>query len=120
MKSTTTVIAIVSLVVGFGGGYFLKGGDAPVAGDHVMPDGSSMSGAMAGMVSGLAGKSGDEFDRAFIEEMVVHHEGAVEMAQQALRDAQHPEIKQMANDIISAQTREIGIMRGWLKSWYGI
>ncbi len=86
---------------------------------HVMPDGSSMSDTMGGMLAGLEGKAGDAFDKAFITEMIVHHKGAVAMAEQALRQAGHAEIKKMAQDIISAQTREIAVMRGWLQSWYG-
>lgn len=78
-----------------------------------------MSGTMASMTASLEGKTGDAFDRAFIEGMIVHHEGAVAMAEQALQRAGHEELKQMASEIISAQTREIATMRGWLESWFG-
>lgn len=112
-------MALIALGVGLGGGYVLaKGAQAP-AGTHVMPDGSTMSDAMASMTGDLEGKTGDEFDRAFIEGMIVHHEGAVEMAEQALQNALRPEIKTMAEDIIEVQTREIEMMRKWLKDWYG-
>jgi len=119
MNSTTLITAAVALIFGVGGGYVIAGNKASTM-SHVMPDGTSMSDTMAGMVSELEGKTGNEFDKAFIQGMIVHHEGAVEMAQQALQKAEHSEIKQMANDIISAQTREIDTMRGWLESWYGI
>lgn len=115
----TLIAAIVALLIGFGGGYYVAGSSAP-AGTHVMSDGSAMSDTMAGMTAGVEGKTGDAFDRAFIEEMIVHHEGAVVMAEQALQLAQHQEIKQMAQEIISAQTREITMMRGWLQAWYGM
>lgn len=85
-----------------------------------MPDGSVMSNTMADMTAGLDGKTGDDFDRAFIEEMIVHHEGAVAMAEQALLSAKHAEIKTMAQEIVSAQTREIDTMRSWLRSWFGV
>jgi len=117
--NTTITAALVALLIGLGGGYILAGRITPTTSTHVMSDGSTMSSTMAGMTAGLEGKTGDEFDKAFIEEMIVHHEGAVAMAQQALRLAKHDEIKQMANDIITAQTREITTMRGWLQSWYG-
>lgn len=125
MNTNIVVTAVIALVIGLGGGYMLSGAtQTPVptstAGMHVMPDGSSMSDAMADMTASLEGKTGDEFDRAFIEGMIVHHEGAVAMAEQALQTAKHPEIKQMANDIITAQTREIETMRGWLQAWYGV
>ena len=40
------------------------------------------------------------------------------MAQSALKDAKHQELKNMANDIISAQMREISQMKAWLRDWY--
>lgn len=72
---------------------------------------------MAEMTEGLRGKTGDDFDRAFVEMMIVHHEGAVEMARLIPAQAEHAELKQLGEDIITAQTREIEMMRGWLKSW---
>lgn len=69
------------------------------------------------MADGLKGKTGDEFDKAFISQMIEHHEGAVVMAVQARQDARHDEIKAMAEDIISAQTREINQMKNWQKQW---
>lgn len=73
---------------------------------------------MSGMTAGLSGKTGDEFDRAFLAEMIVHHQGAVSMAQAALASARHQEIKTMAQNIISAQNSEIAQMKEWQKSWY--
>jgi uncharacterized protein (DUF305 family) len=77
-----------------------------------------MSGAMDEMMSGLQNKTGDDFDKAFLAEMIVHHEGAVDMATAALSDAKHQEIKDMAKAIIDAQTREIGQMKAWQQAWY--
>ena len=76
-------------------------------------EGSSMS------TSTLSTKRDDDFDKAFISEMIVHHEGAVALANLAKQYAKHDEIKKMADDIISAQTREIDVMRQWNKDWYG-
>lgn len=70
--------------------------------------------------SALATKRGDEFDREFIAEMIAHHEGAINMANLAKQYAGHEEIKQMADDIIAAQSREIDQMRTWHKDWFGI
>ena len=69
-----------------------------------------------GMMGG--GMMGD-MDRIFIEQMIPHHEDAVLMADLALQKAEHEEIKQLAADIKTAQTREINDMRSWYKSWYG-
>jgi uncharacterized protein (DUF305 family) len=59
------------------------------------------------------------FDKAFIDAMVPHHQGAIAMAKQLLNNGEQPALRKMANDIISAQTEEIAQMRQWRKAWYG-
>ena len=95
---------------------------------HQMPDGTMMGGKaqmdmnsmMSGMMEGLNGKTGDEFDKAFLAEMIVHHQGAVVMAQAVLKNSKRPELIKLANDIISAQTGEITMMKNWEKEWFNI
>ena len=90
------------------------------ANTHTDSDGhGTQDGAMGAMMNALEGKAGDEFDMAFLSEMIVHHEGAVVMAQQALRVAQHQEIKDLAIAIITAQNKEIADMKTWQDAWYG-
>jgi uncharacterized protein (DUF305 family) len=52
----------------------------------------------------------DDVDKAFAQAMIPHHEGAIEMAKLAQERAQHDEIKELADDIIDAQEREIEIL----------
>ena len=59
------------------------------------------------------------FDQRFIDMMVPHHEGAVEMARVAEARAQHPEIKTLATDILQSQGAEIQQMRAWRQQWFG-
>jgi uncharacterized protein (DUF305 family) len=75
---------------------------------------------MDNMSNNLLGKTGDEFDAAFLEEMIPHHLGAVQMAQLVLKTSKRPELIKLATDIIAAQEKEISTMRGWQKSWFGI
>ena len=123
-NNNVLVFSAVFLVVGLVFGWFIWGNNqnsvTTQTGTHMMPNGQTMSDSMSGMMAGLNGKTGDEFDKAFLSEMIVHHQGAVLMAQSALKNAKHQEIKDMANAIISAQTSEINQMKGWQKSWYGI
>lgn len=67
----------------------------------------------------LQGLKGDDFDKAFLEMMRVHHLGAVEMAKLVPDRATHAELKTLGQNIISAQTTEIAQFDGWLKTWYG-
>ena len=73
--------------------------------------------SMTEMTADLRGKSGDEFDKAFISNMIDHHQGAIDMAKLAADNAKHDEIKNMATDIVKAQSKEIDTMRDWQKQW---
>jgi len=58
-----------------------------------------------------------QFDKAFIEQMIPHHQMAVMMANMLLDGSDRPEMKELANNIVSAQTKEINEMRQWYKNW---
>jgi len=81
-------------------------------------DGTNMHNTMDGMMSGINGRTGDSFDKAFIDEMTIHHQGAIIMAQEALKVSKRPEILKLANDIISAQNSEISQMTSWKATWF--
>lgn len=68
----------------------------------------------------LSGLSGKDFDIAFMSQMIAHHQGAIDMAKQALTVAKAPETKAEAQKVIDAQTAEIVQMTGWLKDWYSV
>lgn len=85
-------------------------------------------GNMAGMddmaemqagVDAIAALSGEEFEIAFLDAMIPHHQSAVEMATIALERAQRPETKAAAQAIIEAQEAEIAQMTLWLNEWHG-
>lgn len=65
----------------------------------------------------LKADKGDEFDALFIEAMARHHRGAIKMAAAARGKAQHPEIKELAQDVVSEQKKEIAQMASWKKEW---
>ena len=69
------------------------------------------------MVSELKGVTGDAFDKAFLAEMIAHHQGAIDMASLAAAQAKHQEVKDLAKGIIAAQTGEITQMQAWQKAW---
>jgi uncharacterized protein (DUF305 family) len=60
----------------------------------------------------------EPFDQAFIDNMIPHHESAIEMAQVVLEESENPEIRQIAGAIVDAQEREIEQMRSWRDEWY--
>jgi uncharacterized protein (DUF305 family) len=76
-------------------------------------------GGMGGMMSGeemaaLGTLTGAEFDRAWAEMMIRHHEGAIVMAQTALESGTNPDVELLADQIIAAQQAEIDQMRALL------
>jgi uncharacterized protein (DUF305 family) len=54
-------------------------------------------------------------DVDFIQSMIPHHQGAIDMAKIELEHGSDPQIKQMAQKIISDQEKEIAQMQAWLK-----
>jgi uncharacterized protein (DUF305 family) len=59
----------------------------------------------------------NEADVKFAQDMIPHHEQAVQMAQLADGRAASAEVKELARDIEAAQAPEIDQMRQWLESW---
>ncbi|WP_245701215.1 DUF305 domain-containing protein [Sanguibacter gelidistatuariae] len=59
----------------------------------------------------------NDADTEFAQMMIIHHEGAVEMADLAATNAGNQEVKDLAADISSAQGPEIDTMTSWLDAW---
>ncbi|MEU5112890.1 DUF305 domain-containing protein [Streptomyces longwoodensis] len=82
-------------------------------------EGHDMSSGMPGMMSSedmdtLEKASGAEFDKMFLEMMVEHHEGAIEMAKSEKADGKYGPATKLADDVITAQTAEIEQMNKML------
>jgi uncharacterized protein (DUF305 family) len=73
---------------------------------------------MGGMLSedemtALENATGAEFERLYLEGMIEHHEGAIQMAQMIL-DSENPEVKELGEAIVESQTAEIEQMKEML------
>ena len=79
--------------------------------------GQGMMGQGQGMMSMKtdldALKKAPDFDKEFVRQMIPHHQMAVMMAQMASECASHPEIRTLAQSIITSQSAEIAQMQGW-------
>lgn len=101
-------------------GFFLGGLLVSLAATYLETDkvaDDSMAASMQASTEGLKSKTGEDFDKAFITEMVMHHQGAIDMAKVAQKNARHDEIKQLSKNIISAQENEIAQMKQWQAAW---
>lgn len=72
MNTKMLLVAVAALVIGVGGGYVLAG-EKSMPSAHLMPDGSSMHGQMSDMMSGLMGKTRDDFDMVRSEPAPTQH-----------------------------------------------
>ncbi|MCP9777406.1 MULTISPECIES: DUF305 domain-containing protein [unclassified Cyanobium] len=76
-------------------------------------------GAMGGGTNLSALSAAPDFDRAFIEQMIPHHQMGVMMASMAQTNSQHPELRQLQQAMVRVQSDEIQQMTQWYRSWYG-
>ena len=72
--------------------------------------GHMMDGMLSDEEMSALAASGSEFDRLFLEGMIKHHEGAIEMAEMVI-DSKNAEVAALANAIIEAQRAEIATMK---------
>ena len=68
--------------------------------------------ALAGVSPAVAVAKANETDRAFVREMVPHHQMATEMAEMARMDSEHAKLRRLAREIVRAQNAEIRTMKG--------
>jgi uncharacterized protein (DUF305 family) len=73
-----------------------------------------MQGGGMGKMMSLQGK---EFDLAFLQMMIPHHQGAVDISKEAQSKAEHAELKPFAGQIIKEQEAEIKQMNEWKEAW---
>jgi uncharacterized protein (DUF305 family) len=94
---------------------------APMGGMHGMSGGAALADAAPGMMTDdemtqLESATGPAFDRAFLQMMITHHQGALTMAKAELADGRDPEATLMAQNISDAQQAGIELMHRLLAS----
>ncbi|GAA4845054.1 DUF305 domain-containing protein [Actinomycetospora corticicola] len=63
------------------------------------------------------GPAAGSVDVGFLQDMSVHHRQAIQMAVWERSNTTDPALRQMAFDIESSQTQQLGMMQGWLQLW---
>ena len=72
------------------------------------------------MMEMLAALEGAEFEIEFMETFSRHHHQIVQRSEAAASQVAHAELRQLARDVIQAQTADIRLMLTWLCEWYDI
>ncbi len=136
MNNKILMVGIAALTVGVIGGYAIANTnivDAPISnqrqadatpmgmhrmsGDSMMVNGNTNTGSMNNMDHMMSMMVQSE--REFIDGMIPHHQEAVDTAKEVMaRGGTTPEIKQLVQNIVVAQEKEIAEMKMWYKTWY--
>lgn len=66
----------------------------------------------------LMSLSGDEFDLAFIDSMIPHHQGAIYLGMEAQLNGDHTEVLMLGKKISRMQKEEMNKLRKWRYTWY--
>jgi uncharacterized protein (DUF305 family) len=78
---------------------------------HRMARLAVVAAAFAGVTPAVAAAKANETDRAFVREMIPHHQMATEMAEMARMDGEHAKLRRLAKKIVNAQNAEIRTMK---------
>lgn len=131
----TIIIGLIALIVGLLIGYAFGANAMPhraffgdsdmhqemeshMYGDEIIDNDGAMQHAMDEMMLGFRGLEGSAYEEMFLRGMIVHHIGAIHMAEELLEQTDRPELIELANNIISSQSGEVEMMRGWLNEWF--
>ena len=79
-----------------------------------------MKPGMMNQIEKLSQLSAAEFEIEFMQDMIRHHYRAVIEGAHCMERAYHEELKDLCENIVQTQTREIQMMRDWLCQWYGL
>lgn len=77
--------------------------------------GSAVQSAMDRMQKRMAMPSSGDPDVDFARMMIPHHQGAIDMAKSELANGKDPELRKLAEEVVTAQEKEIEFLEGWLK-----
>src|SRR5215211_347726 len=113
------LLAVAFLLAACGGAGSDQQGDESGGGGHGQMGHGSMGMGSGGMARQMVMENGKYSDKAFIDAMVPHHQGTIEMARVALKNAEHAEIKELTRNIISSQQAEIEELKAIKKEEFG-
>jgi uncharacterized protein (DUF305 family) len=106
----TLILQLVALTLGFAAAT-ASAQPAATASRAETPYLAENDAAMRKMMAGMDVKPSGDVDRDFVDMMVPHHQGAIDMAVAVLRYGSNPAVRRLAQEIIVDQQQEIAAMR---------
>ncbi|MBA3798760.1 MAG: DUF305 domain-containing protein [Geodermatophilaceae bacterium] len=133
LKKTLIGSVLAAAVAGVGIGWGVTAAASDVDRGMSGMDGgmSGMDGGMSGMDGGMSTMDGPQggpmgefsddqpFDLQFIDQMTMHHQGALMSTEMMIADSDRPELRDLAAAIETSQTAQIEQMQTWRSEWYG-
>lgn len=92
----------------------LPGSPAPAASDRATPPPATPG---TDPFLGIANPAAP-YDLRFLDEMIMHHEGAIMSAQGMIANSSRPELRDLARRIVTTQQQQVAQMRAWRQQWY--
>lgn len=128
-KYLVPVLAVAAMLTGGIGAAYAGSQDA--GDDPAMSGGSMMGGGGMGSMGSMMERGGASemqgmgqfsedkpFDLQFIDQMTMHHEGAIMSAKSMIGDSKRPELRKLAADIEESQSGQINQMQDFRERWY--
>ena len=112
-----TKLSVAVVACGFGASMMVQGGTHDHSGQSTAePDWSELIASMEKMhmAMGAVQRSGNS-DVDFVRLMLPHHQAAIDMAKTQLLYGKDPQMRRLAQEIITDQQLEIELMQRWLK-----
>ncbi len=118
----TIIVGVVALIIGAGAGFgATKLLDKPtpqaVQSNTTKTQEDAQTALSSQILSSLREKKGNEFDKAFLNELMSHNQTAIEMASLAEERTERDEIKKWAKYVSDAQISDISQMKKWYLEW---
>ncbi|MGI8937639.1 MAG: DUF305 domain-containing protein [Iamia sp.] len=119
VRRSITIVAALG-VAAFLGGVAYAGLQALGSSETTMMNDGGMGDMGMGMADTTMGTFSEDqpFDAQFLDQMSVHHEGAIASTTAMTSDSSRPELRGLADDIVTSQWAQLSQMRAWRDEWY--